>query len=165
MIETIMALVGSPILGSAIGFVGSWLKDREHRKHQESVFLHQQAMAEITAKNRREELALQSEIEDTKSRGQAFDTSQKYGNINSGNTIIDGIKTLVRPIITTYLLVIITILGFKLNTLLGGLEIFTPEEMLSLYREVIMTLLALTSLSISWWFGSRNALSNHKILQ
>lgn len=157
MLSTIMGLLGSPILGSAIGFLGSWLKDREVRKQQELNFNHQQVMAEINAKNTREELSLRGSIAETVSIGEAFETSQKYGNQKSGSPVLDGIRSLVRPLVTTYLLGVTTYFGYSVHQLLGGLEILTPVELLSLYKEIILSLLALTNMSVAWWFGSRKS--------
>lgn len=155
MLTTILGLLGSPILGSAIGFLGSWLKDREARKQQEQNFKHQQIMAEINAKNTREELSLRGDIAETVSVGEAFESSQKYGNQKSGSPILDGIRSLVRPLVTTYLLVVSTYFGYSIHHLLGGLDILTPAELLTIYKEIIVSMLALTNMSVAWWFGSR----------
>lgn len=155
MIEAFISFIGSPILGSAIGFLGSWLKDREARKQQELNFKHQQIMAEINAKNTREELSLKSDIAETVAEGEAFKSSQKYGNQKSGSTTLDGIRSLVRPLVTTYLLVVTTYFAYCVHGLIGGLEVLTPSELLELYKEIIVSMLALTNMSVSWYFGSR----------
>tara|TARA_R110000851_G_scaffold323223_1_gene489712 strand:- start:1708 stop:2199 length:492 start_codon:yes stop_codon:yes gene_type:complete len=155
MITAIVGLLGSPILGSAIGFLGSWLKDREARKQQELSFKHQQTMAEITAKNTREELSLKGDIAETVSVGEAFESAQKYGNQKSGSPILDGIRSLIRPVITVYLLVITSYFGYSIHQLLGGFDILSPTELLALYKEIIVSMLALTNMSVAFWFGSR----------
>lgn len=157
MLETVVSLIGSPILGSAIGFFGSYLKDRENRKREEAFFKHQQAMADITAKNKREELTLEGDLAEKVSVGEAFEASQKYGNQASGNKVLDGIKSMVRPLVTTYLLGVTTYFGYSIHQLLGGLDVLTPIELLSLYKEIIVSMLALTNMSVAWWFGSRNS--------
>lgn len=162
MIETLMSFLGSPILGSAIGFFGSYLKDRENRKREELSFKHQQAMAEINAKNKREELSLQGELAEKVSIGEAFEASQRYGNQKSGSPVLDGIRSLVRPLVTTYLLGVTTYFAYTIHALLGGLEILTPAELLSLYKEIIVSMLALTNMSVAWWFGSRRSSSDKK---
>ncbi len=78
MITTLLTFLGSPIIGSAIGFLGSWVKDREDRKRLEIKYTHDLAMAEATAKNTREELTLKGQIAETQSIGQAFEASQRY---------------------------------------------------------------------------------------
>lgn len=159
MIETLITFLGSPILGSAIGFLGSWLKDRERRKEQELNFKHQQVMAEITAKNKREELSLQSDIAEKVSIGEAFEASQRYGNQKSGSPTLDGIRSLVRPLVTTYLLGVTTYFAYSVHSLLGGLTILSPADLTGLYKEIIVSMLALTNLSVCWWYGSRKSSS------
>ena len=158
MIAEIVGLLGSPILGSAIGFLGSWLKDREARKQQELSFKHQQTMAQITAKNTREELSLKGDIAETVSIGKAFESSQEYGNQKSGSPILDGIRSLIRPIVTVYLLGITSYFGYSIHQLLGGFEILSPADLISLYKEIIVSMLALTNMAVAWWFGSRNSI-------
>lgn len=155
MISSIVGLLASPLLGSIVGFFGSWSTKVEERKKLSLELNHEARMADINHRNKVEELkvegAINVEIEDIK----AFDSSQTYGNQNSGVGWIDAIRTLIRPILTVYLLTVTSYLGYSLSMMIGGLEALPANEILSLYREIILSLLGLTSMSISWWYGSR----------
>jgi hypothetical protein len=160
MITTLLTFLGSPIIGSAIGFLGSWAKDREDRKRLELKYNHTLAMAEVTAKNTREELSLKGEIAETQSIGKAFEASQLYGNQNVEKGFVNAVRGLVRPLITTYLLAATTYFAYSIHGLLGGFNVLSPDDMMTLYREVIISLLALTNMAVAYWFGSRK--SNNK---
>ena len=83
MIETILSLVGSPVVGGLLGFIGSWATKREERKNLELTFNHEQSMATITAANNRKELVLEGDNAERKIDAESFFASQKYGNQGS----------------------------------------------------------------------------------
>lgn len=79
----------------------------------------------------------------------AFNTSQVEGNR------IEGILKFVRPGITFYLLVAVSILFAAVWKSVGGLEAFQPDELVILLKDMVNAAIYLTVMCIGWWFGSR----------
>lgn len=159
MLETITTLLGSPLLGGILGSVSAFFTKREERKTLQLQMEHKEKMAVVTSKLRREELALESDITEKELDGEAFVASQKYGNNNTGVGWVEGIKATVRPIITIYLLVVVSVLAYNLHILVGGLDIIPVSELVVMYKEIISSVLLLSTLSVSWWFGQRKTSS------
>ncbi len=161
MLTTILSIIGSPVVGGAFGFLGSWITKYEERKSLALTFEHQAKMADINAKNRINQITLEGQVEENKLDAEAFITSQRYGNQNTKIGWVDAIKGLMRPLITTYLLVVVTYLAYSLHGLVGGFEVLPITELVSLYKEIIVSVLALTNMSVAWWLGSRPSSSRN----
>jgi hypothetical protein len=158
-------------LGGIVGLVGSWLTKREERLSQEARFKHEVQMAEIRKEEARfeaehelamaekqiERASVEGDIAITKEEVSAFKESLKEQTLKYGGWV-DALRGLMRPVITVYLLIIASIIAFKLNNLTGGLETLADDQqtkMLSIYEEVINQVLFLTATAVTWWFGSR----------
>ncbi len=159
MIETIMTLLGSPILGGLLGSISALFTKKEERKTLELQLNHEKDMAVINSKNRRDELSLQGDLAQKELDGEAFVTSQKYGNNDTGSPFAEIIKALIRPVITTYLLTVVSILTYNLHRLVGGLNVIPVEDLVVLYKEIISSVLFLTTMAVSWYFGQRKTSS------
>ena len=155
MITGILALLGSPIIGTITGFFGSWLTKREDRKLLElrnnfaikfSQLSHEQrvAFAEVQGANDIQKIDAES-----------FKAAVKSSGRMSGNRILDGFKSLIRPVITIYLLVGLTIITMEIHQLIGGLEVLPVEELTAIYVRIISECLYFTSVAISFWLGIR----------
>ena len=86
---------------------------------------------------------------------EAFTDGLKEQSKNYGIKVVDGIRGLMRPLITVYLLVIATLLTLKINQLVGGLDSLEMSELKGIYDNVINQMLFLTATAVTWWFGSR----------
>ena len=155
MIAGILTLLGSPILGTLTGFFGSWLTKREDRKLLElrnnfaikySMLSHEQRVAYAQ---------IQGEIDLQKIDAEAFKEAVRSSGRMSGNRILDGFKSLIRPVITIYLLVGITIITIEIHQLIGGLKILPVTELTAIYIRIISECLYFTAVAISFWLGIR----------
>mgnify|MGYP006163468995 FL=1 len=167
--EALLSILTSTGAGGIIGVVGSWLTKREERKNTQLQFERDVKLAEIRkdeAKNEADhELAIadkqieRAEVEGSLAVGQseveAFSKGLKEQNKTYGIKIVDGIRGLMRPLITVYLLVIATLLTLKINELVGGLDSLEMSELKGIYDNVINQMLFLTATAVTWWFGSR----------
>ena len=167
--EALLSILTSTGAGGIIGVVGSWLTKREERKNTQLQFERDVKLAEIRkdeAKNEADhELAIadkqieRAEVEGSLAVGQseveAFSKVLKEQNKTYGIKIVDGIRGLMRPLITVYLLVIATLLTLKINELVGGLDSLEMSELKGIYDNVINQMLFLTATAVTWWFGSR----------
>jgi len=169
----ILGLVGgiftSGGLGAIVGAVGSYFAKKEERKLLAEKHKYNLADRELDL---REQAAEQSHAVDMADKKMAqtslegdiavdvgelagWSESIKNDAKSVGIMAVDAIRGLMRPLITTYLLIIVSILGWKLNTIVGGLESLPTAEVFALYHELIMSTVFLMTVSVTWWFGSR----------
>ncbi len=155
MIAEILGFIASPVVGGLFGFVASHFAKVEDRKVMMIQNQFKLDSAKLAASHRREELTLQGDIAQQTLDGEAFVASQKYGNQNSGNEYMDGIRSMIRPLITTYLLGAVTYFTYHVHTIVNGLDALPVADLVIMYREIIISMLALTNMAVSYWFGSR----------
>lgn len=155
--------------GTVVGLLGSYMTKREERLSQQIRLESEKQMAELRIKEQELEQAHElgmadkqmqrAEVEGALKIGEveaaAFVASVKESGKKIGITFIDGVRGMMRPLITTYLLIVSTILAYKLNALVGGLQVLPADEVYKLYREVIQQIIFLTATAVTWWFGSR----------
>jgi hypothetical protein len=167
--EALLSILTSTAAGGIIGVVGSWLTKREERKNIQLQFERDVKLAEIRKDEAKieadHELALaDKQIERAQVEGsvaidqakiEAFTDDLKEQSKNYGIKVVDGIRGLMRPLITIYLLVIATLLTLKINQLVGGLDSLEMSELKGIYDNVINQMLFLTATAVTWWFGSR----------
>ena len=79
----------------------------------------------------------------------AFNTSQREGNR------VEGILKFVRPGITFYLLVAVSVLFGAVWKSVGGLDAFSSDQLTGMLRDMVNAAIYLTVMCIGWWFGSR----------
>jgi len=167
--EALLSILTSTGAGGIIGVVGSWLTKREERKNIQLQLERDVKLAEIRKDEAKieadHELALaDKQIERAQVEGsvaidqakiEAFTDDLKEQSKNYGIKVVDGIRGLMRPLITIYLLVIATLLTLKINQLVGGLDSLEMSELKGIYDNVINQMLFLTATAVTWWFGSR----------
>ena len=151
MIESILTLLGSPLLGGLVGTIGSYFTRREERKFKESEWEHDYRMSQLNAENTRKGLQLQGELTEKELDGKAFLESHK-----SKSSWADFIRAVVRPIITAYLMYLMTVISLELNKIVGGMEVLPMDQIILLYSDVISGTVFLTITAVTWWFGTRN---------
>ena len=171
MLDIIMGIASSSGLGVIAGLVGSYFTKREERKLAETMNAHERDMAAIDAQrdaadqshslamaDKKMDLAqIEGEIASDVAEMDNIAETIKAQSIPSGNQVIDGILRFVRPLITIYLLVILTIITYKLHVLTGGLENLKVDEIFALYKHIIHQTVFLAVTAVAWWFGSRGA--------
>ena len=169
MLEALSGIFASSGLGAIIGTIGSYLGKIEERKAKAQEYGQELALREWDAKetalSQRHEMAIaDKEIQRAETEGAiALDAREADGWVESikqsgkqsGIVIVDAIRGLMRPVITVYLLVIASVIAYRISMLVGGLEALPMEEMVSLYRHVISQIIFLTATAVTWWFGSR----------
>lgn len=169
MFEAIGEIFASSGLGAIVGAVGSWLGKREERKARQDEYAHESKMRDMdmqeTKITQAHEMAVaDKEIQRAETEGQialeavegeGWKESITQGFKQTGVKWVDGIRGLMRPVITVYLLAIASVVAFQLSRLVGGLDALPMDEVLSMYRHVISQLIFLTATAVTWWFGSR----------
>lgn len=170
MITAILGLFTSSGFGALIGLFGSWLTKKEEAKAAKMKYEYEAKLAEIRKQEAEIEFKYQVQLIDKKidlaetegetqqeiANTEAFKESLKEQSRIYKSVFVEALRGIMRPAITIYLLIIATIITVKIGGFIGGMKIsLTFEEMLILYKEIIMQILFLTTTSITWWFGSR----------
>ena len=163
--------------GTIVGLVGSYMTKREERLSKEIEIKGQKQLAELRLKEQEQEQAHELGMADKAQKrvetegalkigeveAGAFVASVADANRNVGIKFVDGIRGLMRPAITLYLLIIATVLAWKLNKLVGGLNGLPVDEVYALYKSVIQQIIFLTATAVTWWFGSRPTQQPRKV--
>ena len=103
-----------------------------------------------------------SDVADSNAFSQSFYTEpQRYSEkvkTTQGQAwlfvVLDFIRGLIRPTLTVYLCVLSTLVYTQARTLIE--QGLSPTESLDLVKQVVGTILYLTTTCVLWWFGTRN---------
>lgn len=157
---------GSAGFGTLLGGVFGWLGKREERENMKMKFEHDVAMIQART-NASIEVAKMS-VEEAKAAGsllvdkieaKAFEVSQKPTSKFS-----DIVKSMIRPVILSLLMYQTYMIIQSLETLTGGLEAFEADEVLGLYRIVVLSVTGLTATAVGWYFAARSSKQFDKLL-
>lgn len=169
MIAAILGILTSSGFGAIIGLLGSWLTKKEEAKQLKQKYEYEAKMADIRKQEAEIELKMQMQMLDKKleitqseaeiqqdiANADAFKESLKEQSKIYKSQIVEIIRGLIRPVITIYLLAIVTYIAIKVNYLVGGFGSFNPDELLVLYKDIINQIFFMALTALSWWFGSR----------
>jgi type III secretory pathway component EscV len=169
MIGEILSIFTSGGFGAIIGGIGSIFTRIEERKAKKDQYEHELNMAKISLEesklDRQHELdmadkeriktELEGEIEAKKQDYQALIESMKDAFKPTGIKWVDAVRSLMRPLITTFLLVVSTIIAIQVFRYTKGLDALSPNEVLEMYKDLIANINFLTNIAVTWWFGTR----------
>ncbi len=152
-----LEVLGSAASGGLVGLVGSVVKDGLGIWGKKEEYAHTLRMRRMDieaakvglqqSKNESDSRERVSEIEASSvTLKAALDSDKASYNI----PWVDAIRGLIRPAITVYALIFLTYLIGEYYE--GGA---TVSE--SLYKELVLTLVFISTSSISYWFGSRSS--------
>lgn len=139
MFESLATVLASSGAGSIIGGIFGLLGRKEERKAREA-----------DNKFKLESMRLGGDIAIETADAEAFKESQK-----TLSKFGDAVKSAVRPIITAILLWQVYIILTSLEQITGGLESLPADLTIDLYRDIVLNVISLSSLSVSWWFAAR----------
>lgn len=169
MFDAILGLASSSGLGAIVGSVFSWLGKKEARAEKAMELEYElknrlQDLEELKLSQTHEVDMADKQMQIAETEGQiATDLKETDGWIESiksgmkatGIAWVDAVRALMRPVITVYLLGISTYVAISISVLVGGIGSLPEDELLEMYRQVIMSLIMLTTTAVTWWFGSR----------
>lgn len=179
MIATIitgaLSLFGSAGFGSILGMAGAWLTKREERENAKLKYAHDIEMQklrveELKAEQSHELAIADKEIQRAQTEGQikvelgelgSFSQSLKEQTMKYGGWV-DKVRGLIRPLITVYLLGLMSYIAMSLWIEMSGLAAFDRAELFTLFSDVINKLTFLTCTCILWWFGGRMSQTGSK---
>lgn len=159
-------ILGSAGFGSVIGGLFGWLGKREERANMKMKYDHDVNMVTArtdaaiqTAKIGIETAKIVGMLAVEKIEATAFEQSQK-----STSGIGDILKSFIRPLILGALLWQTYQVMTALETFTGGLESLPEEELLGLYRIVVLSITGLTATAVGWYFAARTSKQFDKLL-
>jgi uncharacterized membrane protein len=168
------------LLGIGLQRAFDWLGERERAKREAQAQAHEVAMLRANSEVAAQEWAARTRMAETEAAGrqavaeqEAFSASFRLepvryaeGRRPSGvigalgwllMVLIDFIRGIVRPGLTVYLCAITTLIYFEARDLLDRYGMVIPADMaFDLVKQIILTILYLTTTCILWWFGTRN---------
>jgi hypothetical protein len=172
MFEVITSGIGSILGGGITGLVGAGLTAYTEIKKQESLFKHDENMAELDQAMTKLEIQGRLKIAETESQAlqeiATSDVLQKSFEADraqyaTGRTAanskwfiwVDVIRGLVRPTLTIYMMLVITLIYLQVINLVGGIEGMSANQATGMLAGIIDSLLYITTTIVLWWFGSR----------
>jgi hypothetical protein len=172
MFETIAAGLGSILGGGLTGLIGAGLTSWTELKKQDSLFRHDEKMAELDQAMTKLEIQGRLKVAETESQAlqeiAASDVLQKSFDADraqyaTGRTAanskwfvwVDVIRGLVRPTLTIYMMLVVTLIYLQIMYLVGGIEGMTTNQATGMLAGIIDSLLYITTTIVLWWFGSR----------
>ena len=69
--------------------------------------------------------------------------------------IVDIIRGLLRPVLTVYFAVLLSVIASELISMLGGLEYMGTEAAEELLTSTVYMIEYLAATTVGWWFGTR----------
>lgn len=176
MIDTIAAtlsdIASGGLLGGAVGILGTWLKGREERELLKIKQGHELAMREasraemeleatLSLKQTEAEFAGKQAIAQTEAdaakevaAASLMSASYQQDRASYGIKAVDAIRGLMRPLITLYLLGVMTAIAWHLYNL-DVIAAVSPGEAWSLFSVVARDATFLAVTAVTWWFGTR----------
>ncbi len=164
--EFIMDILGSAGFGTLLGGVFGWLTKREERENMQMKFNHEVNMLKArtaataaAAKLTIEQARVAGTLAVEKVEAEAFVASQK-----ATSAWAEGIKSMVRPVILALLMWQTYMITESLESINGGLEGLPDEDVLGLYRIIVLSITGLTATAVGWYFAARSSKQFDKLL-
>ena len=168
MLEALLGIMSSGGIGAIVGLIGSFAtKYVEFKVLDKKLFYEKEAALirvrelelehahALAVADKQLDIALvEGRIQQDVASMDAFKESQKAAMVMYGGWV-DKWRGAMRPTITTYLLVITTVITFLIWTKVGGIEGLTKEQTVSLFVYLVESAVFLTITAVTWWFGTR----------
>lgn len=159
MLDGIVGTIGSIVGGGVTGLIGTGITALTEYKGKQNEFQHQQRVMELGIANKQKVAGIQADSE-TFTESLRADKAQYATGAEAANStsfvLVDLFRGLVRPTLTVYVMVVVTLIYMNLMALVGGLQAIPMTEALAMLKGVIDSLLYITTTIVLWWFGSRN---------
>ena len=164
MLASILSMVGSAVAGGATGLIGTiGTKVLEYKTRKEELKFeleHRKVdIEEIKLETERDiavsniEADAQRDVAASNIQIASYDSDKaKYGD---KLWFVDMVRGFMRPLITLYMLSIMTWLAIVIHQSVSGIEAMSAEQVLSLWVIIIDAVIYLTTTAVTWWFGSR----------
>jgi len=174
MLDFIGNAFGAIASGGLTGLIGAGLSLFGELKKQKLANEHEARMAEIEQQGMKLEAELNMRVVETEAEAAVNIEESKAFAASYGNdrrtyatgrlgafgqalmVIVDFIRGLVRPSVTIYMAVIVTLMYSQILELVGGLDgALDKATAVELLNQIILVILYVAATVILWWFGVR----------
>lgn len=162
----ILDILGSAGFGTAIGALFGWLNKREERENMKLQYDHQ---VNLIKANTDAAVSLAAiKIDEIKAQttklmeewdARAFERSQQ-----SSGAFSEAMKAIVRPAILALLMYQTYLILSSLDAMVGGIAGLPAEDVVSLFRTAVLSILSLTSTAVGWYYGTRTSKQFDKMM-
>jgi len=163
----ILDILGSAAISSAIGGIFGFLSKKEERASMKMQLDHQVMMVKAktdatieVAKMGIEQAKVAGALAVEKVEASAFESSQQPRGKFS-----EMLKSIIRPIILGVLMYQSYVILSSLEALTGGLQTLPEEDIVALYRIVVLSITSLTATAVGWYFAARSSKQFDKLLE
>lgn len=164
--KVLLDILGSAGFGSLLGGIFGYLSKREERETMQMKFNHEVNILEAktkatieVAKMNVEEVKVAGMLLVDKLEAEAFVVSQKVTSKFS-----EALKSLIRPLILGVLMYQTYLILNSLEELTGGLESLPTEDVVNLYKIVVLSVTGLTATAVGWYFAARSSKQFDKLV-
>lgn len=167
MLDIILGIFSSGGMGAIVGMAGSaftkWIETKTLKQRLE----YELARAEISIKELQLEhdnaVALadkqidiaqtEGEMQNELASIQGFVQSQKENTVKYGGWV-DKFRGMIRPVITLFLLGVLTAFTAMMYDRVGGMDGVDPETQMQIFMTLIGNISFLSVTAVAWWFGA-----------
>jgi hypothetical protein len=173
----IAEIIGSIFSGGVTGLIGAGITAFVEFKKQKLMFEHEVKMEELNQKTMQMEIEGQLRIAETEAEAainvadaetlaKSYDADRAAYTNEAARTgilfkLVDFVRGMIRPVLTIYLAVIVSLLYWNMQGALGDVSTLNPNDLMSLYREVVLSIIYVATTVILWWFGTRNKIGHN----
>lgn len=164
MIDTVLSILTSGGFGAITGLIGGFLtRVQENKRHaldqKHALAMRKLDLGELQLEHRHQLAVQDKNIELAETEGnlrvdleeaRAFTESQK-----SGGRYMDAAKSIMRPILTLYVVALTSVMFAKIHGLLADADALPLGTLANLYADIAQQIVFLTVLGFSWWFSAR----------
>ncbi len=172
MFDWLVGAASSALGGGLIGAIGSCFSSWMQLKAKKLEYDHEKDMAQIDIEMQQAELSslekrttIEWEGKTEVAEVDALTASYKADRATYAKSdsklakylfpLVDFFRGITRPGLTVYLCILVTIMFFKLQEVMGGIEGLDPARVTEIFSQVVNLVLFLAATSVTWWFGSR----------
>lgn len=171
MLDEIVGVASSGGLGAIVGLIGGSISRYQQYKMRKIEIQAEVSMRKMDIEEskleRQHDLDMadkQIEIAETEA-DIAYDQqdltnlgeSIKLATQNTGIFFVDAIRGLMRPLITIFLMGLLTWLLYQIWGEIGGLDALSPDRLIAIFEHMVHQITFLGVTAVAWWFASRGA--------
>jgi len=164
MLDSIIGIMSSGGVGAIVGVLGGFLTKIQEAKlekirHKNRKDMRELDLKELMLEQKQQVLMIDKNIDLAEAEGNlkvdleeavGFSFSQK-----DGGSWMDIAKSLMRPVLTLYIIAFSTYIFYVIHQRLGGFESLPVDDLMEIYKHIIMQVIFLSVLGFSWWFAAR----------
>lgn len=151
-------LISSAGFGSIIGLAGGlftkWMEHKsiqEKNNHEINMMNARKNLMVETAKIGMETAEVAGKLAIEQVEAKAFEVSQKTSGFGKS------VKAIMRPIIIVTLGYFTWDIYTTVDTMVGGLDSLPSDDLINIYKIIILSILSLFTMGVSWYFAQRSS--------